>query len=126
MLFFRRLSMALRVRLFSAALRYYQSGGRPIPRFLYRPVEANDMIRRSYDARPYDGGAVLFRVEHYAWSHLDTRNGWHSLVRGRLEVRQIPGDHYQLIREPHVQTLAAELADCIEKRRADRPGDTER
>ena len=31
-----------------------------------------------------------------------------------------------LIKEPHVQILAAELADCIEKRRADRPGDSEK
>ncbi len=69
---------------------------------LYRPVEANEMIRRSYDSRPYDGGAVLFRVEHHAWSHPDTRNEWHSLVRGGLEVRPIPGHHYQTVKEPHV------------------------
>ena len=65
-------------------------------------------------------------AEHYAWSHPDAWEGWHSLVRGGLEVRPIPGHHYQIVKEPHVQALAAELADCIEKRRADRPGDTER
>ncbi len=84
------------------------------------------MIRRSYDARPYDGGAVLFRVEHYAWTHPDAWEGWHSLVRGGLEVRPIPGHHFQIVKEPHVQTLAAELADCLEKRCADRSGDSEK
>jgi thioesterase domain-containing protein len=24
-------------------------------------------------------------------------------------VRQVPGDHYSMVREPHVRTLAAEL-----------------
>ena len=119
------LRLASRSRLFSAALRYYQSRGRPIPRFLYRPVEANDMISRTYDARTYDGGAVLFQAEPYAWSHPDTRNEWHSLVRGGLEVRMIPGNHSQIIKEPYVHPLAAELADCLEKRRADRPSDSE-
>ena len=33
----------------------------------------------------------------------------------------VPGDHYSTIREPHVETLALELARCIDKGLPGRP-----
>ncbi|HJX29631.1 MAG TPA: hypothetical protein VJ885_17145, partial [Thermoanaerobaculia bacterium] len=34
---------------------------------------------------------------------------WQALAQGDLEVDQIPGDHYSIVRLPAVQTLAARL-----------------
>ncbi len=107
--------MAVRLRLFSAAWAHYENGGREIPRFLRRPVEANDVIRRDYKAAPYDGAATLFKAELYAWNHPNAHDGWHDLVKGGLEIRPIPGRHFEIVKPPHVETLARELSDCLSR-----------
>ncbi len=64
----------------------------------------------------YDGDAVLFRAEiSYYFNNEEQVAKWKELVRGRLEVRFIPGLHDEILREPHVHRLATELADCIER-----------
>ncbi len=110
--------MAVRLRLFAAAWSYYEGRGRGIPRFLRRPVEANDIIRRDYRTSPYDGAATLFKAELYAWNHPNAHDGWRDLVKGGLEVRPIPGRHFEIVKPPHVQTLARELADCLNRAQA--------
>lgn len=110
--------MALRLRLFSTAWAYYENRGREIPRFLRRPVEANDIIRRDYKSAPYDGAATLFKAELYAWNHPNAHDGWHDLVKGGLEVRPIPGRHFEIVKPPHVETLARELSDSLNRAQA--------
>ncbi len=110
--------MAARLRLFSAAWARYEGRGREIPRFLRRPVEANDMIRRDYKAQPYDGAATLFKAELYAWNHPNAHDGWIDLVKGGLEIRPIPGRHFEIVKPPHVEVLARELSDCLERAQA--------
>jgi acyl-coenzyme A synthetase/AMP-(fatty) acid ligase/thioesterase domain-containing protein/acyl carrier protein len=111
--------MGLRVRSFSMAWRYFKSRGRPIPRILRRPVPANDMIRRDYKPRPYGGDATLFKAEQrHAWTHADAHDGWFELIKGKLEIRPIPGGHYEIVRQPHVQELAAELSDALNQAQA--------
>jgi thioesterase domain-containing protein len=114
--------MTSRRKSYSAAWHFYKSRGRPLPRFLYRPVPANDMVRASYRARPYDGDAVLFKAERYAWTHADQHEGWHQLIKGRFEIRPISGRHFEIVNQPHVRTLAAELADALKKAQAKSSG----
>jgi thioesterase domain-containing protein len=71
------------------------------------------MIRRTYKAQPYDGDATLFRAEPYAWAHPESREGWKELIKGKLEIRPISGRHYEIVHQPHVQSLAAELKDVL-------------
>ena len=40
------------------------------------------------------------------------------MIKGGLEIRPIPGRHHEIMDEPHVRTLAAELAECLEERQA--------
>jgi acyl-CoA synthetase (AMP-forming)/AMP-acid ligase II/thioesterase domain-containing protein/acyl carrier protein len=108
----------LRRKSYAAAWRFYKSRGKPLPRLLWRPVPANDMIRHNYRARPYDGDAVLFKAQRNAWNHPDEHDGWYGLIKGRLEVRPIPGTHFEIMNQPHVRTVAAELADVLEQARA--------
>jgi acyl-CoA synthetase (AMP-forming)/AMP-acid ligase II/thioesterase domain-containing protein/acyl carrier protein len=110
--------MRLRLRSYSAAWDFFKSRGRPMPRILRNPVLANDLIRRDYRARPYDGDATLFKAELYAWAHTDQHDGWNHLIRGKLDIRPISGRHYEIVKQPHVQTLARELADALEKAQA--------
>ncbi|MQA67291.1 MAG: AMP-binding protein [Alphaproteobacteria bacterium] len=105
----------LRRESYSAAWHFYKSRGRPLPRFLRRPVAANDMIRHNYRPRPYDGDAVLFKAERNAWNHPDQHDGWYGLIEGRLEVRPITGTHFEIMNQPHVRTVAKELAAALAK-----------
>ena len=107
--------ISLRSKLFAAAWRFFESRNRPIPRLLWLPVEANDIIRRDYRPRTYGGSAVLFQAAPNAWTHPDAHAGWRELIKGGLEVRSIPGRHYEIMKAPHVRTLARELADCLSK-----------
>ena len=110
--------MSLQMKLYAAACRYFELRNRPMPRILRSPVAANYMVRRDYRAAPHDGSAVLFKAELYARSHQDSHDGWHRLIRGGLEIRAIPGRHFEIMNEPHVRRLAAELAACLEERHA--------
>jgi acyl-CoA synthetase (AMP-forming)/AMP-acid ligase II/thioesterase domain-containing protein/acyl carrier protein len=110
--------MGTRIRCFALAWRILESRNWPVPRFMRRPVPANDMIRRTYQAKSYDGDATLFKAERYAWNHADAHDGWRDLIKGKLEIRPIPGRHYEIVKQPHVQALAVELADALDQARA--------
>ena len=103
-------------RLYGRALSYYGPRGKPVPSWLYRPVEANDLIRRSTRLTPYAGDAILFQTaaEIGGNSEADRVNGWRSLIGGKLEVISIPGQHFQIVNEPHVKDLASKLVSVIE------------
>jgi thioesterase domain-containing protein/acyl carrier protein len=108
----------LRLKGYSAAWHFFKSRGKPLPRFLCRVEPANDMIRRAYRAQPYDGDATLFKAERSARTHSDAHDGWYKLVRGSLEIRPVPGTHHEIMNQPHVRTVAVELADALDKARA--------
>jgi thioesterase domain-containing protein len=97
------------------AWHYFERTNRPVPRFMRRPVAANDMIRRNYRPQTYEGNATLFKAELYAWNHPDAHDGWYELIKGKLEVRPISGRHYEIVKQPHVQTLARELSGALRK-----------
>lgn len=102
--------------LFSKAWRMAENRGTAIPAMLHRPIEANLMAVRTYHPRPYDGDAVLFKAAPYAWMPKDAHEGWRTLVGGDLEIRSVPGNHDNLLEEPHVQTVAEALSDCLNAR----------
>lgn len=108
----------LRMRGISFGWRFIKSRGWPIPGFLRLPVATNQMIRQAYQAEPYGGDATLFKAEKYAWTHTDAHDGWRELIKGNLEIRPITGRHFEIVKQPHVQKLAAELADALKQARA--------
>ena len=70
-----------------------------------------DALRR-YRPRPY-AGRVAILVNEDAFAR-DPATGWAELIRGRVTVRNIPGDHTAYIRE-HVRTAARVLKECLEE-----------
>ncbi len=40
--------------------------------------------------------------------------GWGGLAEGGVEVDEIPGDHYSILREPNVQALADRLRETLD------------
>jgi thioesterase domain-containing protein len=68
------------------------------------------------DAAPavFDGKITVFRVRKQPyWRIRDDQLGWGKWAQGGVEVHEVPGEHLTLLREPHVQVLAAKLQDCL-------------
>ena len=42
-------------------------------------------------------------------------DGWASLAAGGIDYFEVPGDHFTMVRHPHVQTLAEILQTCIQR-----------
>ena len=74
---------------------------------LWRTFRANFRAVQSYEPGSWSGRAVLLRASGQPLAaRLGPRLGWDGLAPG-LEVRELPGEHYTLLRPPAVDTLAA-------------------
>ena len=60
--------------------------------------------------RTYEGRIAVFRVREQPRNRIrDPQLGWGKLARGGVDVHLVPGGHNSVLKEPHVQGLAAEL-----------------
>ncbi len=86
-------------------------------RRLYGVYRANVRALRRYRPGSYPGSAVLLRASGEAGrpDSAAAAGGWDRHIMGGVEVRPVPGDHFGLLREPHVRSLARELADSLER-----------
>ncbi|MET0398827.1 MAG: thioesterase domain-containing protein, partial [Longimicrobiaceae bacterium] len=76
-------------------------------------------LRALYEYRPgsYGGPATLLRPASRAITErlLERKTvGWERVVRGGVEVRTVPGDHYTMVREPQAAALAREIERALE------------
>jgi thioesterase domain-containing protein len=74
--------------------------------------ERLDEAARNYHATEYDAPIAMFlAVDTHLRSRPahDPRMEWRELAKGGLEIEDLPGDHYTLIREPNVVGLARSL-----------------
>jgi hypothetical protein len=73
-----------------------------------------DAALYTYRPEPYDGPAVLFRaVDDDAPINSAADLGWSGLVRGGLEIHEVPGGEISILDPPYVDRLARELADAL-------------
>ncbi|HEU5316256.1 MAG TPA: thioesterase domain-containing protein [Chloroflexota bacterium] len=62
---------------------------------------------------PYGGDALLVLPEAPRWARPFQQAGrWRKVVRGRVAVDRVPGNHNSCLRPPHVAALAA----CLDRR----------
>lgn len=101
--------------------------GHPLPQRLSKELvaEANMQAKRAYKARFYPDCVTLLRASQPAsftklylptpgdWYRRDPKHGWSKFVGGGLEIRDVPGDHFSIFEEPHVQVLAEILNTCL-------------
>jgi amino acid adenylation domain-containing protein len=81
---------------------------------------ANTEAMQRYQPQPYSGRATLFRASAQALAgDADPTLGWGALTTDGVAVHVMPGDHYSMIRPPHVQVLAERLRACLEAAQAD-------
>ena len=83
-------------------------------RHLYRLFENNLRALRTYVPLGYPGRVTLFCASLRQASG-DSTLGWGRLATGGVEVHPVPGDHYTMLREPHVRILASRVASALER-----------
>jgi thioesterase domain-containing protein/acyl carrier protein len=104
----RRIARTLGRRLRTTINRY------TLPRTIRDVGESGVRANRAYVPKPYGGRVALLRATEQPYGIVpDPTNGWSGMVTGTLEVRDVPGHHGAIMREPRVRVLAAELDACI-------------
>jgi len=67
-----------------------------------------------YVPTSYGGRISVFRARRQPRNRIrDLHLGWSRLAKGGVDVHFIPGDHGNVLKEPHVQGLAAALKKCL-------------
>jgi thioesterase domain-containing protein len=91
--------------------------GRPMHWPLINRLYDNSL--RSYKLRRLDCRGVLFRAdrsEDCPSANVDYSLGWADLFGKGLDIIQVTGDHYTMMREhPHDQNLAREMSDALDR-----------
>ena len=84
-------------------------------RRLFDVFSANVEALRCYVPRPRAARMTLLRAgkqkRGLVW---DTKLGWSGLATEGVEVYEVPGGHFTIMRPPHVQHLAERLGACLE------------
>jgi acyl transferase domain-containing protein/thioesterase domain-containing protein/ubiquinone/menaquinone biosynthesis C-methylase UbiE/acyl carrier protein len=72
----------------------------------------------AYAPGPYRGKVTLYPATRLTgkWAK-DPTMGWRVLAQGGVDVRPVPGEHLTVLRRPHVEVLARELAASLEEAR---------
>ena len=82
-------------------------------RRLFEVFKINVQAMQSYRPEASSTRITLLRAGDHEVA--DETMGWGALTSGELEVHRVPGDHFTIVREPYVRSLAEQLADCINR-----------
>jgi thioesterase domain-containing protein len=74
------------------------------------------MALAGYKPGPYRGRAVLVRAKSRGTGFSnDLTLGWRSVALGGVTTYRLRGDHYSMMRRPHVEELAEILSQLIDR-----------
>lgn len=77
---------------------------------------ANTKAYVNYKPRVYPGEMTLIRSRHPARNiNRYPTLGWNELVQKEIDILDIPGHHLNILRQPHVETLAEMLKSCLDR-----------
>ena len=83
-------------------------------RDIYRVYQATGWAAYDYQAQPYNGAITLFNASTPLIDTEETK-GWQNATDKPIEICQIPGDHYSIIRKPAVDSLTQALSTCLKR-----------
>jgi thioesterase domain-containing protein len=81
-------------------------------------MDAIDMAAWSYIPEGYPGQIVYFLSEkrkRELGGEQAAVGNWYELASGGLDVFHVPGDHLDILKEPHVQIVAEHLWACLDE-----------
>ncbi|HVS80635.1 MAG TPA: amino acid adenylation domain-containing protein [Pyrinomonadaceae bacterium] len=105
-------------KLYRRAYKIYKRVGRPLPPVLKNIEEINFAAVKDYVPQAYSGSVTLFLASDLTADY-DLHDGWRELVEGSIDTYEIPGNHINIIKEPHVGALAENLRSCLDKAQED-------
>lgn len=71
---------------------------------------------QNYGLRLYPGRITFFKAsETLTGTSADPTMGWSEWAKGGVEVHVVPGNHANLMYEPHVEVLARILTTCLDQ-----------
>jgi amino acid adenylation domain-containing protein len=104
-------------KLYRRVYQFYERFGRPLPEVLKNIEEINFGAVKDYEPQTYAGDVTLFLASDLTADY-DLLDGWRELVSGEIATFEISGDHNNIIKEPHVRALAAQLRACLDNAQA--------
>jgi thioesterase domain-containing protein/acyl carrier protein len=102
-------------KIYRRAFKLYQRVGRGLPPVLRNIEELNFAAVKDYVPQVYPGRATLFLASDDLTAAFDVEEGWKCLVTGGLEKIRVSGNHLDIVKEPHVRTLAEKLRACLDR-----------
>jgi acyl transferase domain-containing protein/thioesterase domain-containing protein len=91
----------------------FRAMGRPLPGRFGGIEDANWFAVSNYEAKPYPGRLVLIRCSERPGNR-DELFGWQNLSSG-IDVRDTPGNHMTIVKEPNVRHLGQTLRQCLKE-----------
>ncbi len=85
-------------------------------------LSAEKFTSDPYIIQPYQGKVSLFLASQsdrrFFFNHkiklwLCRRNGWHQGIVSQLKIEQVPGNHFNMLEEAHVQVLGEKLKQIL-------------
>ncbi|MFP4437568.1 MAG: type I polyketide synthase [Chloroflexaceae bacterium] len=78
---------------------------------LLRVIKANREALLNYAPQPYPGRIIFFRAQETGSNALPVRpeHFWLDLAAAGIEINPVPGNHFTMNQQPHVQQIAVHL-----------------
>jgi thioesterase domain-containing protein len=90
-----------------------------MPKLLNDVKEANWIAADYFTPGTYDGKAVFFRCQNrLPTDPPDSTRIWQRLVKGGVEILEVPGDHNSMLKEPGVAVLAQQILGILRQQNA--------
>ncbi len=105
----------MKSRLWRMIFRSYQNLGRDLPDALRDVEEFNWLAARNFVPKLFEGRVTLFWASGDLRAKFDLVQGWQQLAGGGMELHEVAGTHFDIIKEPHVDELAKVLKKCLLK-----------
>jgi thioesterase domain-containing protein len=103
----------------------FPSEGLPQLGRLFQTFKANVRAMWGYRPQIYPGRITLFQAEEGTFTtgagatqQPDPASSWPQFSTEPVEVHFVPGDHYTMLAEPHVQALAEHLRTYLDQAQA--------
>jgi thioesterase domain-containing protein len=74
----------------------------------------NRRINDRYKTPPYDGRAILLKVDK-SFLHPDVHNCWRQVLTGDFRIHTVSGRHLTILRPPYVAEVGEVLSEALQR-----------
>lgn len=76
-------------------------------------IDAHHKAQKSFEPQVYEGPATVIFSEETLAGRPEAPDAFAEIVGGRYEVERVPGGHFSMLDEPHVEHLSAQLVETL-------------